>query len=86
VDNHPLVNPVANFEIPNFNTPITSPTVTPPHSTNDVGLTPDVTPHETAQNVPSTFHRKVLIIIGLLTILAVLSGTFLILKKKTRCM
>ena len=80
VDNHPLINPVANFEIPGSDKPFTSPTATSLYPTNNNTLTPEPT-----SNKPSNFNKNLHIIIALTTILTILTCTILIkLNKNVR--
>jgi len=76
IDIHPLVNPVANYKIANFNTPPTSHLTNPAEQTNDPMPTFKPQP-----NNPTYFDRNIHIII-LLILLTGISCTILILYKR----
>ena len=73
IDYHPLVNPIADFEIANFNIPLPSATPTSQHPTINTGA-------ETPQTEPLT--TTIIAAVTLVVVLAVAAGLLVYFKKR----
>jgi len=73
IDYHPLVNPVTDFEIPNFNIPLPSaPPTSTPHPTINTGAE---SPN------PDSYSTTIFVAVTLVVVLAVIAGLLVYFKK-----
>ena len=74
IDYHPLVNPITDFEIPNFNIPLPSaPSTSSPHQTINTGAEPPKA---------NPYSTTIFAAVTLVVVLAVAAGLLVYLKKR----